>query len=328
MSIFAQYGAGNVFSFVDIEVSPKIESIGGNGIALYDNDVLLSRTTPSLLNNSMNNNIAFAFSDYFADINILSFSYARNIKNIGFMSFHIQAINYGTFDETDEYGNINGVFSAYDQLIAISYAKKISNFFTIGANINLLNSYYSDYSSFAITSNLSTTYFHAQKEISSTVLIKNIGRQINFYNQQEDIPFQIQWAISKKLAYLPFKYHIAYTHLQNFDISSPYKLNTFTNVVTGNLEIQEENMFKTSLRHFIIGGELNPFNKSLFLRGGFNFQRRFDMSLQTSSSMVGFSWGVGFNVANFGVNYSRSLYHLSAIPNNFSIVTNINTFAF
>ena len=66
--------------------------------------------------------------------------------------------------------------------------------------------------------------------------------------------------------------------------------------------------------------------KSLFLRGGFNFQRRFDMNITTFPAMVGFSWGLGFKVSKFRLDYSRSSYHLSGAPNNFSVATNLSTF--
>ena len=114
--------------------------------------------------------------------------------------------------------------------------------------------------------------------------------------------------------------------MEYFNISSPYKLSVLTNNQTGDLEVQKETFAKTLLRHIIIGGELNPFSKSLFLRGGFNFQRRFDMSVSTRPAMVGFSFGLGFKVYDFSLNYSRSIYHLSGMPNNFSVGINMNKF--
>ena len=92
------------------------------------------------------------------------------------------------------------------------------------------------------------------------------------------------------------------------------------------MELKQESFAKTALRHIIIGGELNPFRKSLFIRGGFNFQRRFDMTLVNRPAMIGFSWGIGFKVLKYSVDYSRSSYHLSGTPNNFSIATNLTTF--
>ena len=114
--------------------------------------------------------------------------------------------------------------------------------------------------------------------------------------------------------------------LNKFNIKSPYKLTSQTNIATGDLEIKNETFAKTFLRHIVISGELNPFRRNLFLRGGFDFQRRFDMNIITFPSMVGFSWGFGFKVSKFRLDYSRSSYHLSGTPNNFSIATNLSTF--
>lgn len=327
LGLIAQNGGSHAFSFINIEVSPISQAIGGNSIAIYDNHILASQSSPSLLNSSMHNEISFGFVDYLSDINLLSFAYARDIRGFGVISFGIKSINYGFFDLTDEFGNINGSFSAHDQVLSLSFAKKLDKLFSLGGNINLLNSNYSNYSASAVFSNISITYYNSNNRFASTLLLKNLGRQLSSYtDEKETIPFEIQFALSKKLKYLPFRYHICYTHLEHFNISSPYKLNVLTNTQTGELEIQQETFAKTFLRHIIIGGELNPFNKSLFLRGGFNFQRRFDMSLATRPAMVGFSFGVGFNVHDFSFNYSRSIYHLSGILNNFSIGININKF--
>ena len=80
LSIIAQNGGKSVFSFVNVEHSPRVEALGGSAIAVFDNDVSLSQTTPSLLNPLMHNELAFTFGDYFSDISLFSFSYARNFK--------------------------------------------------------------------------------------------------------------------------------------------------------------------------------------------------------------------------------------------------------
>ena len=327
LSLWAQIGGTNAFSFSNIEVSPRIEAIGSNAIAIFDNDVSLSQTTPSLLNAEMHNELAFAFGDYFSDISLLSFAYARKFEKLGVIGFSLKAINYGSFERNNAEGYNQGEFSASDQVLTIGIGKRTNDMLTFGANINLLNSVYDTYNSFALTSNLSTTYFNKEKRFTTTFLIKSIGRQlVSYASKREKIAFDMQFAISKELAHLPFRYHLSYGNINKFNIKSPYKLTQQTNIETGELEIKEESIAKTALRHIIIGGELNPFRKSFFLRGGFNFQRRFDLTTVTSPAMVGFSWGVGFKVSKYRFDYSRSAYHLSGVPNNFSIAANLSTF--
>ncbi len=325
--ITANDGTKSAFIFVNVEHSPRIEALGGSAIAVFDGDVTLSQTTPSLLTQSMHNDIAFTFGDYFSDISLLSFSYARNFRELGTIGISLKAIQYGEFYRNDNFGYNQGFFSANDQVLTFGIGKRIYDKLYFGTNLNLLSANYDSYVSFAILSNVSSTYFNAEKKFSATLLFKNIGRQLNpFAIFNESVPFEIQFALSKELAYLPFRYHLTYNNINNFDIKSPYKLREQTNIDTGQLEIKDESIAKTFLRHVIIGGELNPFRKSLFIRGGFNFQRRFDMSIISRPVMVGFSWGLGFRLSKYYFDYSRSSYHISGIPNNFSIATNLSTF--
>ena len=327
LSLLAQVGGITAFSFVDVELSPRIEAMGGSGIAIVDMDVSLGQTTPSLLNDKMHNSLVFSFTDYFSDVNLIGFSYARKWKEFGVFSIGLKAINYGEFEYNDAVGNNLGSFSAHDQLITVGLGKRLNEKFTLGVNLNMLNSQYETYHAFALSSNLSLTYFNSEKEFTSTLLFKNMGRQLIAYaDTEESLPFDVQLGMSKKLKHLPFRYSLTFHHLNQFDIKSPYKLSSQTNIETGELEIKEESVAKTAFRHLIIGAELNPFRKSLFIRGGFNFQRRFDMSLSTYPAMVGFSWGIGFEVLKFRLDYSRSAYHLSGTPNNFSFATNLSTF--
>jgi hypothetical protein len=327
LGLLAQIGGTTAFSFVDLELSPRIEAVGGVGIAIVDNDVALAQTTPSLLNAKMHNGLVFSFTDYFSDINSVGFSYARKWKEFGIVSLGIKAVNYGDFEHNDAVGSNLGSFSAHDQVVTLGASKQLNEKFTLGMNLNALNSQYETYHAFALSTNIATTYFNPEKAFTATLLFKNIGRQlVSYTDKKEALPFDVQLGISKELKHLPFRYSLTFVHLNQFDIKSPYKLTSQTNIETGELEIKEESIAKTALRHLIIGGELNPFRKSLFIRGGFNFQRRFDMSLSTYPAMVGFSWGIGFKVSKFRLDYSRASYHLSGAPNNFSIATNLSTF--
>ena len=325
--VYCQDGGRNAFSFINIETSPRSEAMGGGIIAIYDSDLSLSQITPSLLNKSMDNNIIFSYIDYFSDINLFSFAYAKELNNIGVVSLAIKSINYGLFDLTNELGDINGNFSAYDQVLTLGIGKILSDRFSLGVNINVLNSQYDNYTSNALSTNISATYSNSKRSFTTTLLFKNIGRQITSYTDvKENLPYDIQLAVSRELAHLPFRYHISYSYLNRFDIKSPYKLVSQTNLETGEIELREETIAKTLLRHISIGGELNPFKKSLFLRGGFNFQRRFDLTLASYNSFVGFSCGLGFRISKIRFDYSRSSYHLSGAPNNFSIGINLSTF--
>ena len=275
----------------------------------------------------MHNNLVFNYSDYFSDINILSVHYARTYSKLGTIALSLNTINYGDFIYTDESGNNLGTFSASDQIISIGTARELSSQFILGINFKFLNSQYENFHSLALSSNVSTTYFNQQQGFVATVLIKNIGRQLISYNSKEEsTPFEIQCGLSKRLKYLPFTYIITFHHLNIFDISNDFFPDLITDPISQNLIVQEESFGKKLLRHIIIGGELNPFNKSFHIRGGFDFQKRFDMHLTSKPFATGFSWGVGLEVSRFEFNFSQSVVHASGITNNFSIATNLSNF--
>ena len=315
------------FSFLNTEISSRSLAMGGDLISIYDNDILLAQKTPSILNADMNNELGFSFVDYFSDISLVSFNYAKNFKKIGCLSLGFISADYGDFTSTNEVGEQDLSFSASDQIINFGFARKINQKINLGFNINFLNSSYERYQSSSITSNISTTYYSSENNINSTLLFKNIGRQIKGYTSlTEKIPFEIQFGISKKLEHLPFRYSIVLNNLNKFDISNDYSLNSFTNNESLEIELVDESFAKTILRHIIISGELNLFNDNLYLRGGFNFQRRFNMTIDSYGGLVGFSFGVGMKVSKINLSYSRSSYHLSGQLNSFSFSTNLSTF--
>ncbi|MBC8265914.1 MAG: type IX secretion system protein PorQ [Flavobacteriales bacterium] len=324
--IFPQIGGENTFAILDFSTSARSTAMGGDLIAIFDNDVNLAASNPALLNAKMNRQISFSFVDYFSDINAVSVNYATNSKKIGMLFFGAKALNYGSFTKTDEVGLELGEFTANEQVLTAGISKLLNENFTVGMSINFINSKLEQYSSFALASNFGLTYCNNKKDLCVSVLAKDFGRQLkSFTNTNEKLPFQLQMGVSKGLAHLPFRFSIVAHHLNKFDISNNYLEPTITDPISGEKVENEESFGKKVLRHFIIGGELNPFKKSLFIRGGFNFQRRQDMQLPTRPVMVGFSWGLGFKISKFHLNYSRATYHLAGASNIFSFTTNLSS---
>ena len=315
------------YNSLNLNSSSRILSMGGNVNSVMDNDISLALLTPSLLNEDMDGQISFNFVDYVSDINFISFHFAKKLNNNLMIFSGIDAVNYGKFNATDEVGNPISIFNASQQIATFGMSKYLGQDFTVGSNIRLLNSYLESYHSVVLSSNISTTYNNKQKSFTSTLLFKNIGRPIKSYtSEKEDLPFEIQLGLSKYLKHLPFRYTLVLHHLNVYDISNDYNLNTIYDPVTNQLIVKDETVAKKLLRHVILGAELNPFKKNLYLRAGFNFQRREDLKLNSSFNMSGFSFGLGFSIKKIQINYARSSYHSSSMINSFSIVTNLSNF--
>ena len=315
------------YNSLNLNSSSRILSMGGSVNSIMDNDISLTLITPSLLNKEMDGQISFNFVDYVSDINFISFHFGKKLNNNLMIFSGIDAINYGKFDATDEVGNTISNFNASQQIATFAMSKYLGQDFTLGSNIRLLNSYLESYHSVVLSSNISTTYNNKEKSFTFTLLFKNIGRPIKSYtSEKEDLPFEIQLGLSKYLKHLPFRYSLVLHHLNVYDISNAYNLNTIYDPVTNQLIVKDETVAKKLLRHVILGAELNPFKKNLYLRAGFNFQRREDLKLNSSFNMSGFSFGLGFSIKKIQINYARSSYHSSSMINSFSIVTNLSNF--
>ena len=327
-SLFCQIQTSS-YNSLNLISSARSLSLGGDVISIMDNDVSLASNAPSLLNPSMHNQLAFNFVDYVSDINLVSVHFSKQILNNVMVFTGIEAINYGEFVSTDETGNILSNFSANEQIVTIGTSRYLGRNFSIGSNFRLLNSNLEAYNSVSISSNISATYFVREKEFGITCLVKNIGRPLKGYtSSQETLPFQVQRGISKSLDHLPFRYSILLHHLNIYDISNDFSPNTTYDPITNSLVVKEETIAKKLLRHVIIGGELYPFRRDIYLRGGFNFQRQEDLKLSSSFSMTGFSWGFGFSLRKLRIDYSRSALHSSSMVNSFSVTTNLSNFGF
>ncbi len=315
------------YNSLNLHSSSRVLSMGGDVNSIVDDDVSLALFVPSLLNEEMDKQMSFNFVDYVSDINFISFHFAKKLNNNLIFFSGIDAINYGQFDGADAIGNTISKFSASQQIATIGMSKYLGYNFTLGSNFRIINSSLESYHSVALSSNISTTYHNIESRLTSTLLVKNLGKPIkNYTTEQEDLPFEIQMGLSKSLKYLPFTYSFVFHHLNVYDLSNSYNPRTIYDPVNNELIVKKETVAKKLLRHVILGAELNPFRKNLFLRAGFNFQRREDLKLDSSLNMSGFSCGLGFSIKNVKLNYSRSAFHSSSMLNSFSIISNFSKF--
>lgn len=332
IQLFAQIGGEKVFNFLDIPVSARQGALGGNVIAIKDDDPNLTIDNPSLLSPAMSNSVTFTYLNYFADINYGYFSYINDFKKYGTFSAGIKYIDYGNFTETDEGGNTIGNFSASEYAFILGWGKNIDSSFSVGANLKPIYSNLFFNTSIAIALDIAGTYHNAKKNFTASLLLKNIGKQLKPYTaggKKEPLPFQIQAGISKKLAHTPIRFTIDFVHLQNWDLSfndSTIATNQDNTLSEEEKKIRNETSFTNEFfKHFVTGVEFLP-SKSFMLRFGYNFRRRSELAFSNKGQLVGFSWGVGFRIKKLHISYGSASYHLAGASNHFTISTNISDY--
>jgi len=330
--LFSQIGGNGVYKFLALPNSARIGAMGGNYLAIYDDDITLTLANPSLINPNVKNQLALSYIDYYTDINYGFAQYGMDFNKVGSFVGTLQFINYGQFDEADETGQRYGTFSAAEYALNIGWGRPLTPRWSIGANYKLVYSYFYDDNSFGMAVDVAGSYRSEDNNFVASLMLKNMGYQIDPYNNgnHEPLPFEIQAGISQKFRHLPFRYSVLFTNLQKWDLRYEDPLNPSGGVdpLTGQAnEVSGVEKFADNLmRHIVIGGEL-LIGKNFSLRAGYNYGRRQEMKIQEKVSTVGFSWGFGFRVSAFNFSYARSRYHLVGSPNYITITANLGYFA-
>ncbi|MCK4661892.1 MAG: type IX secretion system protein PorQ [Bacteroidales bacterium] len=331
LELFSQTGGDNIYDFLNLTNSARVASLGGNNVSIKDNDLDLTFHNPSLLNSSMDNQLALNYVNYFADINYGYISYARDSKEHGTFAIGLHHINYGEFTETNNIGEITGQFNAAEYALNLIWSKPINSLFSFGINIKPIYSELEKYKSYGIAADAGVTYFNPDLQLSAALVLKNFGRQLTTYyeNNSEPLPFEVQLGISKKLLHAPFRFSMLVHHLETYDLSFE-EINdpepTNSSEYSDTLIVKHgDKFFDNILRHMIFGVELLP-TKNFSVRFGYNFKRRRELLITSKPGGAGLSWGVGFRISKFHFNYGRATYHLAGPSNHFSINTNLSDF--
>lgn len=332
-AVFSQIGGSNTYEFLNVPVSARVGALGGNVIAVSDNDPTFALANPSVLNSQMSGMLTLSYLNYFSDVNQGYFSYIRDYKKFGTFSAGIKYISYGEFLETDEGGNEFGTFSASEYALVFGWGKSIvDSTFSVGANLKTIYSSFYNYYSIGIAADISATYTNFDKGFTAAMVVKNMGTQLTTYYENADrepIPFEIQAGISKRLAHVPLRISLDLIQLQNWNLSyndSILETNSNTTLTEEQKQARNgTNIFSESFRHVVIGAEFVP-SKSFMLRFGYNFKRRSELALDNKPGLTGFSWGDGFRVKKLHISYGSARYHLAGSSNHFTITTNLSEY--
>ena len=328
--VWAQLGGRSVFSFLDLSSSARVASLGEMFLSVHDNDPNPATVNPSLLNPTMSNMVSFSGVKYPADISGGDFSYTRDFERLGTFQAAVHYINYGKFNGTDIYGNINGEFTAADYSVQAGWGYSMNKYFTVGADLKFIYSHLETYSSTGIAGDAGVTFVtDSAGKFTASLLARNIGTQLKKYNEnaeREPLVPEIDVAVSLKFRHAPFRIVATYRHLEKYDFTylNPITAQE-TDPITGKKTVQEITFFDRFSRHFIVGTEL-VFSKNFQLRFAYNFQRRAEMKLENAAGLTGMSLGFGLKVNRFYLAYGYAAYHLAGGTSHLTLAVNPSDF--
>jgi hypothetical protein len=320
--MYSQIGGNNTYDFLKLPPSARVTALGGSLPSTKDNDFNVALTNPALLADTMNNAVSINYVNFFADINYGYAAYAKNIKKNQNVAVGIQYLNYGKFNNTDEYGNITGTFGASDMSFNISYARPVvDSHLTCGVTLKTIYSNLNNNTSLGSALDMGWAYVIPKYDLGIAAMVNNAGIQWKTYTAggtRENLPFQMQLACSKKLKHAPIRFSLTYQDIERWKMTSD-------TVTYSGKHPQIKSFGDNLMRHLIIGTELN-IAKNFFIRVGYNYQLREELKIDVRKGMSGFSFGFGLRIYKFQLSYGRASYSIAGASNTISIVFDLNSF--
>ena len=209
---------------------------------------------------------------------------------------------------------------AGDYALVLGWGRELSPHFSVGANLKTVFSHYDAYFSAGMALDLAGSYFNEDKNLSLTLLAKNVGLQLCAYapGNRETLPFDLQFAFSQRLKHVPVRYHITLHSLYRWNMNYYGYDNPFmeTDAITGELQYPSKvaQFADNFFRHFVFGIEIEP-SKYFSLQVAYNHNIHQEMKVLSRKSMAGFSYGFQLNIKGIRFGFSRLHYAVGATPN-------------
>ncbi|HLP93503.1 MAG TPA: type IX secretion system protein PorQ [Saprospiraceae bacterium] len=311
-------GGRHVFSYLALPQSARVTGLGGIQIAVQDDDPVFAQANPGALNASMSGKVAFNHNFYLGGVQHGYVEYAHHLKKYGF-TVHggVQYLSYGEIKRADEYGDLQGTVKAGESAFALGGAKQLSDRFTLGLNVRMAFSRLDIYRSSALMADAGLMYADTARRLTIGLVLRNAGTQMSTYaGLKEDLPFDVQLGLSKRLEHLPFRFSIIAHHLHQWDIRYNDPGLQDDDVLLFGDDQPSENKTTAAIdnffRHLIFSGEfLLGKNEGFRLRLGYNHLLKRELSVSNYRSLAGFSGGVGVKIKRFRVDFGYGAYHLA-----------------
>ncbi|MBT8190084.1 MAG: type IX secretion system protein PorQ [Bacteroidia bacterium] len=327
--VYGQIGGRFAFESAGLPGNARLSALGGSLIAVIDEDVTLAQINPAALDSLSDHQFAINHNFHFAGTQFGNLAFGKHLKRSG-ISTHasFQYYDYGTFDLTDDIGNINGEFSAGEYAFIVGASRQLNERIRGGANFKMMFSNYESYGSFALGLDLGIHYKAPGSNTSWGLVIRNIGHELDaVVDQKRALPLDIQFGFSKKLEHLPFRFSIIAHQMQKWyvrydDPDADRQTDIFGNISEkSGLSKSVDNLF----RHLIFNGEFLIGRMEQFrIRFGYNHFRKQELKVSTFRSLAGFSFGIGFNIKKIKIDYGVGYYHISGANNHLSLRLNMD----
>lgn len=227
LSVQAQIkGSGSsVFHFLSLPASSRLNALGGENVAIADDDISMAFINPALLTANTDKVLQLNYAYYLAGTMFGSAMYGHNYQD-NYFGAAIHYLDYGQMQYADEFGNLLGTtFTAKDICLNLMYARQLGPMFRVGATIKPIFSVYEAYTSFALGADVGGHFQTADSTFQMGLALRNIGWQLkSFYEDDfgqhtEMLPLNLELGLAYRLAHAPLRFSLTIHNLQRWDIA-------------------------------------------------------------------------------------------------------------
>lgn len=311
----AQQGS-TAYNFLELTSSARVMGLGGTNITVIDDDVTLADQNPALIGPEIEKQVAINYMYYLNSGNFAGVRYGMSAGERGAWSASIQYLGYGAMDRYDADGTLSGSFSPQDIIFGATYAHDFNDYLRGGINLKGVYSNYDEFNAFALAVDLGINYYNPDKDLSLSVVAKNLGGQVKRFDTVYDrLPWDIQLGYMQSLGTSPFSLAITAHHL------TKWKLPYYEHQENGEKVSETQSGFIPNFfRHLIFGVQYSPSEK-FYIDLAYNYKVHSDMASYQRSILSGFSVGLGLKVKSFAFGVAYAQPH----KNGNSIMLNISS---
>lgn len=311
-------GAGSgVFNFLNLPASSRLNALGGENVAISDDDISMAFINPALLTAHTDKVLQLNYAYYLAGTMFGSVMYGHNYKD-NYFGAAVHYLDYGQMEYADEIGNLLGTtFTAKDICLNLMYARQLGPMFRVGATLKPIFSVYEQYTSFAMGADVGAHFQTKDSTFQMGLALRNVGWQLkSFYEEDfgqhtEMLPLNLELGLSYRLVHAPLRFSLTIHNLQRWDIAPM------------DVEVKWYDML---FRHTIWAIDIVPKNDRFYLTLSYNHRRQTEMNLTEVRSLAGFAFGAGIKIYKFRLGFAMSQYTKSNFTYQVSLSTDINGF--
>jgi hypothetical protein len=302
-------GGNAVFNFLSQPNTAQLSALGGVNISTMGQDVGMAFQNPALLRPVMHHQASASFNAFMAGIKNYSLVSAWHLQPAAVtIAGGINYFNYGTIAQTDAAGNMLGNFRPADYVVQVMASKQYHDRFWYGLTLKYINSSYGQYRSSGLAADVGIAYYDSTRLLQVSVTVKNMGTQLATYdgsNRKEELPFDLQAGVTKRLENAPFQFSLTAHHLQRFNI---YYNDTSFRAGEGEPGYGNSNTLQKIFSHLVLSTQIF-LNEKLEILAGYNFQRRQDLNAYNlTSGLNGFTLGTAVLLKKLHIRYATGFY--------------------